>query len=45
MQQRRALGFADLKALLAGPPSPERDEIRAWARPSRRSCATRSTSS
>jgi hypothetical protein len=24
-------GFADLKALLAGPPSPERDEIREWA--------------
>jgi hypothetical protein len=24
-------GFADLKALLAGPPSPERDEMRAWA--------------
>jgi Plasmid pRiA4b ORF-3-like protein len=24
-------GFADLKELLAGPPSPERDEIRAWA--------------
>ena len=26
-----APGFADLKALLAGPPSPERDEIREWA--------------
>ncbi len=26
-------GFADLKALLAGPPSPEREEMRAgWAR-------------
>jgi hypothetical protein len=26
-----APGFAELKALLAGPPSPERDEIRAWS--------------
>ena len=26
-----APGFADLKALLAGPPSPERDEIREWS--------------
>jgi hypothetical protein len=24
-------GFADLKELLAGPPSPEREEMRAWA--------------
>ena len=24
-------GFADLKAILAGPPGPERDEMRAWA--------------
>ena len=24
-------GFADLKDLLAGPPSPEREEMRAWA--------------
>lgn len=24
-------GFADLKALLAGPPGPERDEMRTWA--------------
>jgi Plasmid pRiA4b ORF-3-like protein len=26
-----APGFADLKAALAGPPGPERDEIREWA--------------
>jgi len=24
-------GFADLKELLAGPPTPEREEMRAWA--------------
>ena len=26
----RCGGFADLKELLAGPPSPEREEMRAW---------------